>query len=363
MELQGYFTSKGLALAAKLASGAALKITRVTAGSGKTGNPAAATALPQPRQQLAVNPPLRRENTAILPVTLTAALASAAYDLTELGVFAQDPNEGEILYKLYKLPSAMKIDPTSCLVLRFYLEETVSQDLGVTVACSPAGLITEADFAPVRDKVELAEVPSRRVTLAASELQACIDALPRLVAEHLELSVTGELNTKVELRNFYGPGSISIVGSKGFTLRNSLIVSHCRLRVTLHSIDFQEREGMTVNDGLVFAEYCTAVTYVSRCSFTGLGGASKVSGAHAEFGSRIMLSSDKGKGLCNAVSSFTGSSVAVYGEESDYQDNATGAWSRLGGIVALGNDVLETLGGSANRKNGGLIVKSDGTLL
>ena len=44
MSLQGFYTTNGLALAAKLAAGTGLTITRVTAGSGETAESAAALA-------------------------------------------------------------------------------------------------------------------------------------------------------------------------------------------------------------------------------------------------------------------------------------------------------------------------------
>ena len=81
------------------------------------------------------------------------------------------------------------------MVLRFYLEETVSQDLEVSVPCSPAGLITEEMFKPVRDKVQAASVPERRVVLAAADLQAYLDSLPRLLTEYYQITVSGTLDT------------------------------------------------------------------------------------------------------------------------------------------------------------------------
>ena len=77
MDIQGYFTAKGLALSAKLLSGATLHVTRVAAGSGNTAKPASAAVLPQIRQTLAVNTPSHRGNTAVIPATLVAALAAA----------------------------------------------------------------------------------------------------------------------------------------------------------------------------------------------------------------------------------------------------------------------------------------------
>ncbi len=370
MELQGYFTNKGLALAAKLASGATLKITRVTAGAGRTGNPAAAAALPLPKQQLKVNPPLRRGNTAVLPVTLTAALASSAYNLTELGVFAMDPNEGEILYKLYKLPEAMRVDPTSCLVLRFYLEETVSQDLGVTVVCSPAGLITEADFAPVRNKVELAEVPSRYVPLAASELQSYINALPRLLTEYLYLEPAGELDTAVEVKDFYGPGRLTIVGNRGFTMRNALRVLDCALPVRVHTIEFQEWAGVIGVSGvsavMVFAERSGRVE-IYNCGFTGLGAKSVTRAAAAQINSSVQMTRVRISGCANAVMSDCGSILSIGASEgeniSEFSGNAVGAYVWGGGMVLLGAGIPDLLGGNAHQKLGGIIAKADGTPL
>lgn len=366
MELQGYFTKQGLELAAKLASGAALKITRVTAGAGRTGNPAAAAALPLPKQQLAVNPPLRRGNTAVLPVTLTAALAGSAYELTELGVFAQDPNKGEILYKLYQLPEAMRIDPTSCLVLRFYLEETVSQDLGVTVACSPAGLITEADFAPIRDKIELTETKSRYVELRASELQAYIDALPRFLTEKLSLLVSGELETAVELKHFCGPGLLVVNGkSRGnFTLRNRLFVQNCTVPIHLYNIEFQEREGLT--SPLLYVEDSGCV-YCYACDFRGLGAQSRYAAVFVDNGSRVRLGSARISGCFVAAEACRASILSVENgvEDADceFRDNGTGAYVWENGIILLDPKVPDTLGGSANGKRGGLIAKGNGTLL
>lgn len=187
--MQGYFTPKGMALSAKLLAGAALTVSRVVAGSGQTQ--AAATALSDPRQTLAVNSPTHSGNTAAIPATLAAASASESYTLTELGVYANDPDEGEILYKLYQLSEPVDITAGSSMVLRFYLEETVSQDPDVAVICSPAGLVTEEAFNPVQERVLQTAAPTRTVTVQAADLPAYISGLPRLLAENLRIYVSG----------------------------------------------------------------------------------------------------------------------------------------------------------------------------
>ena len=54
MNIQGTYTNKGLALAAKTAVGACLRVTRVVGGSGHTPDIPKATQLPEIRQTLAV---------------------------------------------------------------------------------------------------------------------------------------------------------------------------------------------------------------------------------------------------------------------------------------------------------------------
>lgn len=143
MELLGYFTSKGEALSAKLLMGTPLTITRVTAGDGET--PADADALMHDRQALPVGTMLRDGPTVTLPVTLVAAAAADSYPLKELGVYAEDPDEGEILYRIYRTSQPMDIRADSPLTIRFYLKETVSDAAEVTVCSAAAGILTVAD--------------------------------------------------------------------------------------------------------------------------------------------------------------------------------------------------------------------------
>ena len=137
MNIQGTYTNKGLALTAKTAAGACLRVTRVVGGSGHTPDIPKAAALPEIRQTLTVGEARCAGDTAVLPVTLAAAGLGAAYTLTELGVYAEDPDEGEILYCVYRLDEPVTIQAGSDTVLRFYLRQTVSEDGGAAVLSSP----------------------------------------------------------------------------------------------------------------------------------------------------------------------------------------------------------------------------------
>lgn len=362
MDIHGFFTKKGLLLAAKLAAGSTLKYTRVCAGEAETA--LSASALSQIRQTLSVGEARRTGDTAVLPVTLEAGMAGSAYTLRELGVYAQDPDEGEILYKVYRLTEPVKIDPASRLVLRFYLEETVSQDLNVTVVRASAGLLTEADLEPVRATLEAKSVPSRTVSLAAADLPAYIAALPRLMTEYLVINVTGELTTRLNLYNFYGPGTIEIRGSGNFSMRNMMRIRYCSIEIVLREILFFEINGMTVSQGSVLVDRSPGHVYIGNCQFQGLGTESESVGVHAQYGISVTLVNCTISGFRYAVISNRASTVSVVAEESDatYSDNTTGIHVLAGGIVALQNGTPKLLGGKANSKNGGIIINPDGTI-
>ena len=144
MELLGFFTPQGKSLSAKLLTGTGLTVTRVTAGDGET--PSDATALLRDCQTLSAGPLQRSGDTVMLPVTLTATTAEANYTLRELGVYAQDPDEGEILYRIYRLSHGVAVTAGKQLTIRFDLRETVSEAAEVTVVDSSSGLLTVADL-------------------------------------------------------------------------------------------------------------------------------------------------------------------------------------------------------------------------
>ena len=361
MDIQGYFTKQGLALSAKLLSGATLEITRVAAGSGNTDKPASATALPQIQQTLAVNTPTHSGNTAMIPATLAAAQAAADYTLTELGVYAKETDGTEILYKVYKLEEPVDIVAGSRTVLRFYLEETVSQDLKMTVVCSPAGLITEEDFLPVRNTVQATGMPKKQVTLDIAGLQAYLDSLPRLLTEYLEITVSGTLTSPLTIAGFYGPGRLLIQsGSDGAVFRCKVSVDGCSAMVVFWNLQFEEPEDIGSNDGVLYAAFDDFL-WLSNCTFTGReGGTAKA--IRADY--RCMVATDNIgiSGFSCAVLSGRTAIVSVNGPASGFSGNTTGAYVFRGGMVLLSGGVDELLGGSANTKAGGFIVKENGTL-
>lgn len=235
MELTGFYTQKGLALSAKLLTGTALTVTKVTAGSGETA--VSASALAAEAQTLAVNTPVRSGGTVTIPATLVAAQSSSDYFLTELGVYARDPSEGEILYKVYRLSTPTNIDSNSSAVLRFYLSETVSDDLNVSVTCSPAGLLVEADLEPVYRAISqkptaLQVSTTLHVAKTGSDttgdgsaakpfltIQKAVDSLPELLMARTTIVVhEGTYAEQVTINSFCGNEILALQGNEGETV-------------------------------------------------------------------------------------------------------------------------------------------------
>lgn len=363
MNIQGTYTNKGLALTAKTAAGACLRVTRVVGGSGHTPDIPKATQLPEIQQTLTVGEARCAGDTAVLPVTLAAAGLGAAYTLTELGVYAEDPDEGEILYCVYRLDEPVTIQAGSDTVLRFYLRQTVSEDGGAMVLCSPAGLITESDCAPVRKIVLAIGASSHGAAIPASELQAYLDTLPRLLTEHHVITLSGTNSDLVSVKDFYGCGSLTFradnlgdcVFTKGFRVTN------CSIPVQMETLKWELDETASPNRYCIFCE--RSAVYVETSSFNGHAKTGR--GAAADFNSSVVLTNCAFHDLEIAVRTSWGGCVGVYGDNpaTDYSDNHAGACHVRGGLVLLGDRVPDTLGGTYNVKDGMSAIIKDGKFI
>lgn len=362
--MQGYFTKQGLQLSAKLLAGGTLEITRVMAGSGNTADPLSAVSLPRPRQTLAVNTAERRDNTAVLPVTLAAALAEEPYSLTELGVYARDPDQGEILYKLYQLAKPVDISPGSRLVLRFYLEETVSQDLGVNVLCSPDGLVKEEAFRPVWEKANGVKENAVTYRLAASELQEKLDSLPRCLTQDVTLLVSGTTDQDITVKDFYGNGMLYIQGGakEELCVTGQIRFLNCACKVILGTATVRA-DGGDGNLNMLSFQNCAKAEVFNTAIYDATGAKRGIQVSR----SRLVLNSVSVSGCDTALLLSYDSCVTVREGENmaapSYAGNKLGIYVWHGGTVYLCGGIPKTLGGAANSNQGGLIVSSGGALL
>lgn len=359
MTLQGYYTNKGLALAAKIAGGAArLSVTRVVAGSGHTADPASATSLPDIQQTLTVSPPTVSGDTATLPATLAEVQASDSYDLTELGVYASDPDEGEILFQVYQLDAAQSITAHGESVLRFYLRQSIGAR-GVTVICSSAGLLTEEELEPIRSKVMAASVPSRTVSVAAGELQSYVSALPRMLTENLTINVGSGTAAQLSVVGFYGPGSLTIDGNNALTIessRTALYCTYCSAAVAVKNMTLRSTVTGGSTPDLCYIAYCGDI-YMLNCVLTG---AQYDMALRARINSMLLVENCDFNRNFYAIDAGENSFVTI--KNCTASGNTNGIRSS-GGVVSLNGSTPSLMGGSANVKTGGIIIKNDGTLL
>ena len=103
------------------------------------------------------------------------------------------------------------------------------------------------------------------------------------------------------------------------------------------------------------------------CTVRGTGpnpGSSGNNGVRAALCSMVTLIGCSVMNCTNAVIASTSSIVTVHNQQDGgFSGSSTGVNLYAGGIVLLSGKTPDLLGGSTNAKNGGLIVKGDGTLL
>lgn len=173
MKLTGYYTTAGEKIAAGLLAGATLSVTRITAGSGSTALSAA--ALDQEQQNLGPCEPEVSGTTAVMRCTLSSDQAKAPYFLRELGVYAMDDTQKEVLYLIFRLDEQVSINPAFRLVLRFNLEQTLSDGAGVKVTAPLTGLATQEEL---KTKADLAggQVPYQQMPHLTESKTLYVDA-------------------------------------------------------------------------------------------------------------------------------------------------------------------------------------------
>lgn len=145
-------TKKGLALLAKLPQGTALEITSAKTGTGSVDISSLQdqTGVTSPKQTLTIQNVSHQEDgkcSLILSVTNDGVLSS--YTIMQLGVFARDPDEGEILFSIYQANSGEGINIPSATILPGYSAEwsyNIKFDKAdnVNVNVDPSNTVTRA---------------------------------------------------------------------------------------------------------------------------------------------------------------------------------------------------------------------------
>lgn len=162
-------TTKGKALLAKAQAGrCTIKITKAQTGSGQYSSGEATdtrTSLKAPVQTLPIHSKeIQNGSTLVLKVAITnktsdTDVLKSGYEIREFGIFAQDPDDGEILYSIATastsdyMPAYNGVIP-SVISMSYYLE--VSNAANVTIN-SAGALALQADLEALETRVTLIE--------------------------------------------------------------------------------------------------------------------------------------------------------------------------------------------------------------
>lgn len=143
-------TNKGIGLLGKLLAGETLNFSRVAVGSGRVNLALLReqTAITSEEMNAKINTLTPLENNMIMiPVLLTNDDVTHSFDLWQVGIYATDPEEGEILFFLAQTTSSIPIptpDESSGYTVEWNFHVAISNDLKITATIEPAGLLTIA---------------------------------------------------------------------------------------------------------------------------------------------------------------------------------------------------------------------------
>lgn len=165
----GKLTKDGKALLAKAQAGkCAIQITKAQSGSGSytsSEDISQRTALKTVKQTFPIsNKVINTDSALVLKITMENNTLTAGYDITEFGVFASDPDKGEILYSIATastsdyMPAYNGVVP-SVINMSYYLE--VANASTVTIK-SAGALALQSDLEALEARVTAVESDALR---------------------------------------------------------------------------------------------------------------------------------------------------------------------------------------------------------
>ena len=191
-------TNKGTALIAKVTAGnTKLNITRVAFGSGNLTNIENATRLVREIDNAEIITKVQKNNTCTVTVRLTNANFTTAQNISEIGIFATDPDEGEILFAgmVDANPDFVQAASSSTLVAK-----TVTMGIGysnsdnVTISLSNTMWVTaEEVLTMISDELRKYGKNTHRINdaVVAANTAQTITALTDMIGNRIK-AITGE---------------------------------------------------------------------------------------------------------------------------------------------------------------------------
>lgn len=153
-------TEKGADLQNKLINGETLNITKVKTGAGKVSAMylRQQTEVANPVQELTIQPATIADDNIIIPVLLDNIGLTESYELWQVGFYAEDPDEGEILYCIAQAAKGRDIpteqeSPGYSIVWNFHFKN--SEENPFELSITPAGLTSMRTFQEHANNVDI----------------------------------------------------------------------------------------------------------------------------------------------------------------------------------------------------------------
>lgn len=184
-------TKKGIALSAKTLNGKTLKFTKAAMGSGEYNEAEKLeniTDLRQKRQEIEFNyMEIVSENQVMLRSVFSNKELEAAYKIREFGVYAEDPDEGEILYLICTAVKGQE-DTMPLLsengLVTFTMETTVSvsSTANIVISDTSGGYALIEDLKALEKKVDNHTAEADKKYALKTDLDDLMDRVEELLA-------------------------------------------------------------------------------------------------------------------------------------------------------------------------------------
>lgn len=189
-------TDQGKALQAKLMKGQTLKIKRVTTGAGKVPvvDLRQQTSVTEGGYDITLQPARTEGDSTILSVLLENRGLEKSYELWQVGFYAEDPDEGEILFCLAQASETKNIpseaeSPGFSITWDFYFN--TSNTVPFEMVLNSAGLVN----------IEAYQVHTEAIQKTNSRINSLNSALNGLIkTKTVETGTSGNGNASLDLK-------------------------------------------------------------------------------------------------------------------------------------------------------------------
>ncbi len=143
----GQLTAAGKALQAKVEAGATLELTRLKLGDGEesASDIDSLTDLVSPKYSMSINAKTVADNICTVTGVVLSTEISTGFYAREFGIFAQDPDDGEILYMISLDPNPDFVPPSSTQIVvsaEYAMAIAVDSASDIQIDIDPNGFVT-----------------------------------------------------------------------------------------------------------------------------------------------------------------------------------------------------------------------------